>query len=120
MWEIQIENNAFTTYRIGSALKCMGQFPENVDNWQVCAPIANKAGGRTAAILDEHARSICFTKGILRTPFDVSGYNDPDASRVGLCLEADAKISGWLQLDAEILKLCGVNSQKLFGKQVYL
>ena len=64
---------------------------------------------------------ICFTTGIQRAPFDASGYNDPDASRVGLCIEADAQLSEWVQeLDAEILKLCRVNCQKLFGKQVYL
>ena len=38
-----------------------------------------------------------------------------------MCLEADAELSGRLQdLDAELLKLCRINSQKLFGKQVYL
>ena len=99
----------------------MGQFPQNVEKWQICEPIANKAGGRTAAILDENGGPISFTTGILRAPFDASGYNDPDASRVGLCLEADAQLSGWLQeLDAEVLKLCRINSQKLFGKQIYL
>ena len=99
----------------------MGQFPQNVDKWQVCEPIANKAGGKTAAILDEHGGPISFTTGILRAPFDASGYNDPDATRVGLCLEADAELSEWLlQLDDELLKLCRVHSQKLFGKQVYI
>ena len=99
----------------------MAHFPKNVDKWQVCDAIANKAGGKTAAILDESGGPISFTTGILRAPFDASGYNDPDATRVGMCLEADAQLSEWLQdLDAEILKLCKVNSQKLFGKQVYL
>ena len=99
----------------------MGQFPQHVVSWQVCEPIANKAGGKTAAILDEHGGPISFTTGILRAPFDASGYNDPDATRVGLCLEADAELSEWVQeLDAEVLKLCRINSQKLFGKQVYL
>jgi hypothetical protein len=98
----------------------MAQFPRNVD-WQVCEAIANKAGGKTAAVLDEQGGPLSFTTGILRAPFDASGYNDPDATRVGLCLEADAQLSGWLQeLDVEILKLCKVHSQKLFGKQVYL
>ena len=96
----------------------MGQHPRNVDKWQVCEPIATKAGGKTAAILDENGGPICFTTGILRAPFDASGYNDPDATRVGLCLEADAELSEWLQeLDAEILKLCRVNCVKIFGKQ---
>ena len=99
----------------------MGQFPRNVDKWQLCEPIANKAGGKTAAILDENGGPISFTTGILRAPFDACGYNDPDATRVGLCLEADAEFSGWLQeLDAEVLKLCRIHSQKLFGRQVYL
>jgi hypothetical protein len=99
----------------------MGQFPRHVETWQLCETITHKAGGKTAAILDESGGPICFTTGILRAPFDASGYNDPDATRVSLCLEADAELSGWLlELDAELLKLCKVNSQKLFGKQVYL
>ena len=99
----------------------MGQFPRNVDSWQVCEPIATKAGGKTAAILDEDGSPICFTTGVLRSPFDASGFQDPDATRVGLCLEADSELSEFvLQLDTELLKLCKVNSQKLFGKQVYL
>jgi hypothetical protein len=99
----------------------MAQFPRNVDKWQVCEAIANKAGGKTAAVLDESGGPLSFTTGILRAPFDASGYNDPDATRVGLCLEADAELSGWLlELDAELLKLCRINSQKLFGKQAYL
>ena len=99
----------------------MGQFPLHVQKWQICKPIANKAGGKTAAILDEHGGPISFTTGILRAPFDASGYNDPDATRVGLCLESDAQLSEWVQeLDAELLKLWRINSQKLFGKQVYL
>ena len=99
----------------------MGQFPRNADKWQICEPIVNKAGGKTAAILDENGGPICFTTGILRSAFDASAYNDPDATRVSLCLEADAELSGWLlELDAELLKLCRINSQKLFGKQAYL
>ena len=95
----------------------MGQFPRNVAKWQVCEPIATKVAGKTAAILDENGGPISFTTGILRAPFDASGYNDPDATRVGLCLEADAELSEWVQeLDAELLKLCRINFQKLFGK----
>ena len=61
------------------------------------------------------------TMVILRAPFDASGYNDPDATRVGLCLEGDAELSQWLQeLDAGILQMCRVNSQKLFGKTFYV
>ena len=66
-------------------------------------------------------RPVSFTRDILRWQFDASGYNDPDASRVGSRIETDARLSEWLQeLDAEILKLCRINCQKLFGKQVYL
>ena len=99
----------------------MGQFPRNVDKWQICELVANKAGGKTAAILDENGGPISFTTGILRAPFDASGYNDPKASRVSLSVEAEAELSEWLQeVDAELLKLCRVQSQKIFGKQVYL
>ena len=56
-----------------------------------------------------------------KSTFDASAYNDPEPSRVNVCLDADAELSGWLQeLDAEFLKLCRMNCQKLFGKQVYL
>ena len=99
----------------------MGQFLRNVYKWQICEPIANKAGGKTAAIPNENGGPVSFITCFLRAPFDASGYNDLDASRVGLCLEADAELLEWLQdLDAELLKLCRVNCMKLFGKQVYL
>ena len=80
----------------------------------------SKAGGKTCAILYEGA-PISFTTSILRSPFDASGYNDPDASRVGLCLEADEELVEWrTESDAEILKKCRQQSRKLFGKEVYI
>ena len=95
--------------------------PHNVDQWQIHEPVANKAGGKTAAILDDKGGPISFTTSVLRSPFDASGYNDPDASRVSLCLEADAELVEWCtELDAEILKLCRLQARKLFGKEVYL
>ena len=95
--------------------------PQNVDKWVLREPVANKAGGKTAAILDDKGGPISFTTSVLRSPFDASGYNDPDASRVSLCLEADEELVEWCtELDAEIIKLCRHQSRKLFGKEVYL
>ncbi len=95
--------------------------PENIDKWQIHEPVANKAGGKTAAILDEKGGPICFTSAVLRSPFDISGYSDPEASRVSLCVEADGELVEWCaELDAEILKLCRQHSRKLFGKETYL
>ena len=91
--------------------------PQNVDKWVLCEPVANKAGGKTSAILDGNCSPIILTTNILRSPFDASGYNDPDASRVNLCLEADEELVEWrAKLDAEVLKLCRQHSRKLFSK----
>ena len=95
--------------------------PKNIDKWQIHEPVANKAkaGGKTAALLDETGGLICFTSAVLRSPFDASGYNDPQASRVSLCVEADGELVEWCtELDAEILKLCRQHSRKLFGKEI--
>ena len=99
----------------------MSLLPRNIDKWQICEPVANKAGGKTCAILDEKGGPISFTTNVLRSPFDGTGYNDPDASRVSLCLEADEELMEWCaELDAEIIKICRHQSRKLFGKEVYL
>ena len=99
----------------------MHEFAPNFQEWQICEPVANKAGGKTAAILDEKGGPISFTTDTLRSPFDASGYNDSDASRVSLCLEADEDLVEWCaELDAEILKMCRQQARKLFGKDVYL
>ena len=95
--------------------------PQNIENWVLCEPVANKAGGKTVAILDDKEGPISFTTGVLRSPFDGSGYNDPEASRVSLCLEADTELLQWCQeLDVEILKKCRQQSRKLFGKEIYM
>jgi len=95
--------------------------PRNFDKWQICEPVANKAGGKTCAILDEKGGPISFTTNILRSPFDGTGYNDPEASRVSLCLEADEELVEWCtELDAEIIKICRQQSRKLFGKDIYV
>ncbi len=99
----------------------MSSLPQIFEKWQICEPVANKAGGKTAAILDEKGGPISFTTNILRSPFDASGYSDPDASRVSLSLEADEDLVEWCtELDAEILKMCRQQSRKLFGKEVYV
>ena len=95
--------------------------PKNIDKWQIHEPSANKAGGKTAAILDDKGGPICFTSAVLSSPFDASGYNDPDASRVSLCVEADEELVEWCkELDVEILKMCRQQSKKLFGKEIYI
>ena len=91
----------------------------NVSAWQIGQPAANKAGGRTASIIGGDGGPIQLTTNVLRCPFDASGYNDPDAARVTLCLEADDPLVAWCNdLDAEILKLCQRQSQVIFGRQV--
>ena len=95
--------------------------PQNIDQWKICEPVSNKAGGKTCAILDGNGNPIALTTNLLRSPFDASGYDDPDASRVNLCLEADEELVEWCaKLDAEVLKICRQHSRKLFGKEVYL
>ncbi len=98
----------------------MTQLPGNIDKWQIREPVSNKVGGKTAAILDENGGPIVFiTCG--RSPFDASGYSDPEASRVGLCLEADSSLVSWCSgLDEQILKLCCRQSKLLFGKDVVI
>ena len=91
-----------------------------IEKWQICEPVANKAGGKTSAILDDKGGPIYFTTNILRIPFDASGFQDADASRVSLCLEADEDLVTWCtQLDAEIPKICRMQSRKLFAKEIY-
>ena len=58
---------------------------------------------------------------MLRSPFDATGFQDPEASRVSLCLEADEELVEWcVELEAEILKMCRQQARKLLGKEVYL
>ena len=95
--------------------------PQNIDKWQICEAVTSKGGGKAAAVLDGKGSPITFTTNILRSPFDATGFQDPEASRVSLCLEADEELVEWCtELDAEILKMCRQQGQKLFGKQVYL
>ena len=99
----------------------MTELPRNIDKWQICEPVSNKAGGKTAAILDERGGPITLSTGILRSPFDASGFQDPESSRVSLCLEADSELMYWCtELDEQILKLCCRQSKLLFGKDVVI
>ncbi len=85
--------------------------------WASC----KQSGGKTCAILDGNGSPIALTTNVLRSPFDASCYNDPDASRVNLCAEADEELVEWCaKLDAEVLKICTQHSRKLFGKEVDL
>ena len=99
----------------------MSLLPQNIEKWQIHEPVANKAGGKTAAILDGKGSPITLTTNILRSPFDGTSFQDPEASRVSLCLEADEDLVEWCtELDAEILKMCRQQSRKLFGKEIYV
>ena len=92
----------------------MSQLPQHIEKWQIREPVANKAGGKPAAILDEKGGPISFTTSVLRSPFDAAGYNDTEASRVGRRVEADEELVKWSkELDAEILKMCKLHSRKL-------
>ena len=71
--------------------------------------------------MNENGGPISFTTNILRSPFDASSYNDPDASRVNLSLEVDNElVDGCAELDVEILKMCKKQSKALFGKEIYI
>ena len=35
--------------------------PDHMDKWQVCEPVTNKAGGKTACILDEQGGPVVLT-----------------------------------------------------------
>ena len=65
----------------------MSQLPTNFAEWTICEPVATKTGGKTAAVLGARGEPISFVLPALRSPFDASAYNDPDASRVNLSLE---------------------------------
>ena len=95
------------------------QAPQDVQNWQIGQPATNKAGGKTASILDGEGGPVVFTTNVLRCPFDAVGYNDPDATRVNLCLEADTALADWCRhLDATIIPMVQKRSSALFGKNV--
>ena len=52
-----------------------------------------------------------------RVPFDAQGFQDSEATRVNLCLEADAAITTWAQgLDEHMVTLLASRSQVFFGK----
>ena len=94
--------------------------PTNFPEWTICEAVANKSGGKTAAVLGAKGEPICFTLPALRSPFDATSYNDPDATRVNLSLELgpdNQDIVDWCAaLDSWVLQYCSKNCRRLFGK----
>ena len=93
------------------------------EDWQICEPVANKSGGKTAAVLGKGGEPIFVTLPILRSPFDANAYNDETATRVNLSLEVGAEnphIVEWCAaLDSWVLQYCIKNCRRLLGKDYY-
>ena len=94
--------------------------PTKFAEWTICEPQASKSGGKTAAVLGPKGEPICFTLPALRSPFDASAYNDPDATRVNLSLEIGSEqqdIIDWCaSLDAWVVQYCSKNCRRMLGK----
>jgi hypothetical protein len=87
----------------------------NLENLTLCDPVVTKAGGKACALLSDEG-PILLNTNALHCPFDVTGFNDPEAVRVNLCLDADSDLIEWTEkLDAAILKLAQRESKRLFG-----
>ena len=95
------------------------RLPQDYQSWRLAAPVPNKAGGKSASIVDQSGNPITLFTAPLRAPFDAQGFQDPTAERVNLCLQADEAITKWAQgLDAHIVALMEARSQDFFGKKL--
>ena len=93
------------------------RLPQDYQSWRLAAPVPNKAGGKSAGIVDQSGSPITLYTAPLRVPFDAQGFQDETATRVNLCLEANEAITKWAQgLDAHIVALMEARSQVFFGK----
>ena len=101
-----------------STSKRMAQrLPQDYQSWKLQPPVPNKAGGKSAAITDVDGNPVMLFTDPCRVPFDAIGFQDPEASRVNLCLDGNPDIVNWVQgLDAHMVALLSSRSQVFFGK----
>ncbi len=68
------------------------RLPVDYDTWKIGALVNNKVGGKSATILDRDCSPVLLFTAPLRVPFDAQGFQDADATRVNLCLEANPEL----------------------------
>ena len=101
-----------------STSKRMAQrLPQDYQSWKLQPAVPNKAGGKSAGITDVDGNPVTLFTAHCRVPFDAVGFQDPEASRVNLAMEANPEIVSWVQgLDAHMVALLASRSQVYFGK----
>ena len=88
------------------------RLPQDFQSWKLQPPVPNKAGGKSAAITDVDGNPVMLFTDPCRVPFDAVGFQDPEASRVNLCLTANQDIVNWVQgLEAHMVALLASRSQ---------
>ena len=95
------------------------RLPADSDSWKIGVPVQNKAGGKSATILDQGGSPVIMFTAPMRVPFDAQGFQDADATRVNLCLEADAELIRWVaEVDKQILAKLEGSALEIFGKKL--
>ena len=118
---LQSNTNAHVSLtRVEPIAKRMAQrLPVDFDSWKIGTPVPNKAGGKSAAILDQDGSPILLFTAPLRVPFDAQGFQDTEATRVNLCLDASPELISWAEkVDQQILAKLEVRAQEIFGKKL--
>ena len=95
------------------------RLPADSDSWKIGVPVQNKAGGKSATILDQGGSPVIMFTAPMRVPFDAQGFQDADATRVNLCLEANAELIRWVaEVDQQILARLEGRALEVFGKKL--
>ncbi len=121
--QARLQSNSATQValdRVEPIAKRMAQrLPVDYDSWTIGAPVANKAGGKSATILDQDCSPILLFTAPLRVPFDAQGFQDDTATRVNWCLDASPEISTWdAGVDRQIRAKLEVRALDFFGKKL--
>ena len=84
------------------------------------ADVQTAKSGKSAQILrGKDLHMVQF--GAMEAPFNASAYNEPDASRVNLCMRTTPAIEDFLaEYEAWLMDYCQQESARLFGKQMSL
>ena len=73
-------------------------------------------GAKQVPLSFANDKSVFLQAGPLTAQFEPSAFNDPQATRVNLCLSVNDEVEATLsQIDAHIVKLLVLESPKLFG-----
>ena len=93
------------------------RLPQDYQTWKLQPPVPNKAGGKSASITDADGSPVMLFTDPCRVPFDAQNFQDPEATRVNLCLESTEAITSWAQgVDDHMVTLMASRSQVFFGK----